>query len=330
MFQKWNLQLYGGAAQRFKTFMGKETIMLKHAKSWMRLTNDLVFFFVYASDTDQSRQALMAMLNLVLDRQEDPITRVTVVNGIHKGFKPSDKGTIMDIRAKTRSGEQFDIEMQNKVEENFANRTLMYGCRMVNSSLSAGDDYDKMKKSIVISFVNGVQFEDIPKLHTRFIMAEEIHGRPLTDRLEIHFLELGKLEEKEPALMTPLERFCAYLKYTGDEEKEDYVSKILEGGEEAITMSEQVYEGFTDDEVQEILRWHEQMAQWDRNTALHRAEQRGLRQGLEQGLERGIAALVETCEELGMTGEETAAKLQQKFDLDGEKALEYYQKYCGK
>lgn len=36
-------------------------------------------------------------------------------------------------------------------------------------------------------------------------MAEEKHGYPLTDRLEIHFLELGKLAAEDPTLMTPLE-----------------------------------------------------------------------------------------------------------------------------
>ena len=297
--------------------------MSKNTKLPLRLTNDLVFFFVYASDTDQSRQALTAMLNLVLDRKEDPITEVTVVNDIHKGFKPSDKGTIMDIRAKTRSGEQFDVEMQNKIEEDFANRTLLYGCRMVNSSLSAGEDYATMKKNVVISFVNGVQFTDIPELHTRFIMAEEKHGYPLTDRLEIHFLELGKLTAEDPTLMTPLERFCAYLKYAGDEEKEDYVSKLLEKGEEAITMSEQVYRDVTDDEVLEVLLWHEQMAEYDKRYALNAAK----REGLVQGMEQGIAALILDNLEEGKTEEQILAKLKKRFDLDEEKALEYYQKY---
>lgn len=180
-----------------------------------------------------------------------------------------------------------------------------------------------MKKNVVISFVNGVQFSDIPELHTRFIMAEEKHGYPLTDRLEIHFLELGKLAAEDPTLMTPLERFCAYLKYAGDEEKEDYVSKLLEKGEEAITMSEQVYRDVTDDEVLEVLLWHEQMAEYDKRYALNAAK----REGLAQGMEQGIAALILDNLEEGKTEEQILAKLKKRFDLNEEKALEYYQKY---
>ena len=286
----------------------------------LRLTNDLVFFFVYASDTEDSRKALIAMLNLVLDRKDDPITQVTVVNGVHKGFKLSDKGTIMDIRAVTISGEQFDIEMQNKVEADFVNRTLLYGCRMVNSSLYSGEYYDKMEKSIVISFINGIQFTDIPQLHTRFLMTESSCGRCLTDRLEIHFFELGKVPNLEPCQMTPLEQFCAYLKYAGDETMEDYVSKLLKTGEEAIDMSAHVYYDVTSDEELEILLWHQQMYEWDRITELHRAEQKGL--------ERGIAALIRALCGIGMSEAQILEKLRQSFDITEKQAKKYYQDYA--
>ena len=186
----------------------------------------------------------MAMLNLVLDRKDDPITEVTVLNSVHKGFKPSDKGTIMDIRAKTHDGEQFNVEMQNKVQDGFENRILLYGCRMTNSSLDSGE--------------NGIQFSHIPDFHTRFIMAEDTYGYPLTDKLEIHFLELGKLQAQDPSLMSPLEQFCSYIKYVGDDQKEDYVAKLLETDEEAIHMSDRVYKNVTDDEVLEVLLWHEE------------------------------------------------------------------------
>lgn len=297
----------------------------------LRLTSDLVFYLVYASDTDASRQALISMLNLVLDRKEDPITEVTVINSVHKGFKPSDKSTIMDIRAKTLHHEQFNIEMQNKAEDSFTDRTLMYGCRMVNSSLASGENYDKMKKSIVISFINGTQFHDIPNFHTKFTMAEETCGHILTDKLEIHFLELGKLQEKDPSLMTPLEQFCAYLKFVGDREREDYVAKLLETGEEAIHMSNQVYKNVTDDEVLEVLLWHERIAEHDRVTELEKREAVGIRKGIEQGMERGIekgiAALIQDNLEDGKSKNQILARLQKRFDLTETDAYAYYLKY---
>lgn len=300
-------------------------------KSQLRLTDDLVFYFVYASDTDASRHALMAMLNLVLDRKDDPITEVTVLNSVHKGFKPSDKGTIMDIRAKTHDGEQFNVEMQNKVQDGFENRILLYGCRMTNSSLDSGENYDKMKKNVVISFVNGIQFSHIPDFHTRFIMAEDTYGYPLTDKLEIHFLELGKLQAQDPSLMSPLEQFCSYIKYVGDDQKEDYVAKLLETDEEAIHMSDRVYKNVTDDEVLEVLLWHEEMAKHDRTTERDAARREGLAEGkaegIAEGIEQGIAALILDNLEEGKTQVQILSKLQKHFSLTEDKAQEYYLKY---
>ena len=181
-----------------------------------------------------------------------------------------------------------------------------------------------MKKSIVISFNTGIQFADIPQLHTRFLMAESSCGKCLTDRLEIHFFELGKVPNLEPCQMTPLEQFCAYLKYVGDETMEDYVSKLLKTGEEAIDMSAHVYYDVTSDEELEILLWHQQMYEWDRITELHRAERRGL----EQGIEQGIAALIQDNLEEGKSKSSILNKLQTLFGLDEKQAKQYYQDYA--
>lgn len=88
-------------------------------------------------------------------------------------------------------------------------------------------------------------------------------------------------------------------------------------------MSEQVYRDVTDDEVLEVLLWHEQMAEYDKRYALNAAK----REGLAQGMEQGITALILDNLEEGKTKEQILAKLKKRFDLNEEKALEYYQKY---
>lgn len=123
--------------------------------------------------------------------------------------------------------------------------------------------------------------------------------------------------------MTPLEQFCTYLKYVGDDQKEDYVAKLLETDEEAIHMSDQVYRNVTDDEVLEVLLWHEEMAKHDRATERSIA----VKEGRKQGLEQGILALISDNLEEGKTQAQILAKLQKHFSLSKEKAQEYYLKY---
>lgn len=60
--------------------------------------------------------------------------------------------------AETSHGELIDIEMQVGELDVYINRTMYYGCRQLSESLAEGDDYGKIKKSIVISFVKGKLF----------------------------------------------------------------------------------------------------------------------------------------------------------------------------
>ena len=97
--------------------MGK--IIQFNKKSQMRdhpsMTNDIIFFLVYGAGTKESNKALLSLLNVVLERK-DPITEVKIVNTVHKGFHPGDKETVMDVKARSEKGEQFNIEMQASVQ----------------------------------------------------------------------------------------------------------------------------------------------------------------------------------------------------------------------
>lgn len=49
--------------------------------------------------------------------------------------------------------------------------------------------------------------------------------------------------------------------------------------------------------------------------------------GRQEGIKEGIKALVETCEEIGISQEETLQKIQQKFSLSQDAAQEYIKEY---
>ena len=177
------------------------------------LTVSYVFHAVFGRDTDESRAALM------------------------------------DIRAKTNSGEELDIEMQSGNLRVYPDRILFYGGRLVNSSLQQGLKYDKMKKSIVVSIINGILFSEIDCCHSIFDVRERETGLLLSDRLEFHFLELGKVDGDKPVeKLTEIERLAAYLKYANDEDRQDYVQEIISS--EGLTMTENAYRKVTQDEIE--------------------------------------------------------------------------------
>lgn len=108
----------------------------------MPLYNDYVFHRIYGSDSDESRAALIGLLNIILDRGNDPIKQVVLKNPIGIGAFMKSKDTVMDIKAETELEEILDIEMQVDNLEYYRNRALFYGGRLVNSSLNSGEDYD--------------------------------------------------------------------------------------------------------------------------------------------------------------------------------------------
>ena len=49
---------------------------------------------------------------------------------------------------------------------------------------------------------------------------------------------------------------------------------------------------------------------------LQRGLQKGLQEGMKNGIRQGMKALISTCRELGVSFEETAAKLKEKYGLE--------------
>ena len=153
---------------------------------------DFVFKLIFGDE--KNKDVLVAFLSAVLKLSRDHFKEIELVNTeLLTEFKEDKKG-ILDIRVKTKNNEHIDIEIQILPTKFMAERTLFYWSKMYNSQINPGDTYDKLKKCITINIVD---FERIPidKIHTRFHILEDDTGYKLTDVLEVHFLELPKLEK---------------------------------------------------------------------------------------------------------------------------------------
>ena len=251
-------------------------------RSSMALTIDYVFHAVFGRDTDESRAALMEILNIILERKDDPIKSIVLKNPIDTAEREDEKETIMDIRAETSSGEELDIEMQSGNLRVYPDRVLFYGGRLVNSSLNQGFKYDKMKKNIVVSIINGILFAELDSCHSIFDVRERQTGFLLSDRLEFHFLELGKVDGDRPVEeLTEIERLAAYLKYANDEDRQDYVQEIISS--EGLTMIENAYRKVTQDEIEYERMESRLKYQLQYNTDMSMAKQEGIEQGRAEG-----------------------------------------------
>ena len=73
-----------------------------------------------------------------------------------------------------------------------------------------------------------------------------------------------------------------YLKFAGDEKKEDYIQNLIQSGGDAIKMTEQLFRALTEDEIAYERNERKLKFELDRNTELSLAKKRGLNRGLSK------------------------------------------------
>ena len=254
-------------------------------------TDDYVFKAVFGQDNDRSKKALILLLNTILDRKDDPITRVRILNPIIIGQSDVSKEGIMDIMAETQNGLILDIEAQSGHFKEYSNRALRYANALLEKALKRGDPYDTMEKSIVVTIADGKPYKAAGKLHCVFDIREREAGVPMTDRLEFHCIQLGFVDETKPVSeLSPLELVAAYLKYAGNEDKAGYTSELLEYGEGVIDMAENIFRDVTLDERAWVEKRSRELAEHTRASEIYQAREEGIEQGRTEGIAEGEAS----------------------------------------
>ena len=254
-------------------------------------TDDYVFKAVFGQYNDRSKKALILLLNTILDRKDDPITRVRILNPIIIGQSDVSKEGIMDIMAETQNGLILDIEAQSGHFKEYSNRALRYANALLEKSLKRGEDYGKMEKSIVVTIADGKPYKAAGRLHCIFDIREREAGVPMTDRLEFHCIQLGFVDETKPVSeLSPLELVAAYLKYAADEDKAGYTSELLEYGEGLIDMAENIFRDVTLDERAWVEKRSRELAEHTRASEIYQAREEGIEQGRTEGIAEGEAS----------------------------------------
>lgn len=185
----------------------------------------------------------------------------------------------------------------------YVKRSIYYGCKQLTKGLERGQNYDKMKKSIVISFVKTKLFPPEVPMHSMFSLRESVAGCQLSDFLELHYLELDKLDFKSKELddLNPLEQLGLYIRCSGDDRESEFVEILVQKGEKVISMTDTVLRKISEEERLQALRESRETAQlfnrmekaYAREKGLREGREEGFRQGREQGLEQGIAQGIE-------------------------------------
>ena len=178
------------------------------------LTDDYIFKRVFAYKGNESvlKDFLEALLKI-------EIKGIKITNPEIIPYEKGEKRGLLDIKAEINDGTMLDVEMQMKNERNTDERATEYMGKMISEQLQVGEDYQNLKKSIVI-FITNYNFLKRNSYHSvgrmkfdktiedEYVnMGYEIEDEVASKYIEVHYIELPKFKKKELSKFTKLDQW---------------------------------------------------------------------------------------------------------------------------
>ena len=243
----------------------------------IRLTNNYAFQKIFKNE-EIVKGFLMALLHL----KETDIETLEVADPFVEGEVKEEKEGILDVKMVLNGGKKINIEMQNTYQEDWAERSLFYNCRMFTEGLKKGEPYYELPPCIHVGILDFNYLKSLGFYH-RILLQDDKTGELYSSKFQFHVIELSKIKStKGKARKQELYRWAKLISAsTWEEVREEsegnhYMEKVRD---EMIKMSR--------DESERYLYLREQMAIRDKESQLRSAENRGRREGREEGRKEG-------------------------------------------
>ena len=258
---------------------------MENKKELLKVTNDYVFkrIFGQKGNEDITRGFLKAVTKVEYnntDLEDTPILE----NGLIEN-----KMGILDV--KVVASKENNIEMQVTKSEYIAERILWYWSKLYAGSIEKGEGYNSTKKAICILIADFKleKLEEIEKYHTKWnIREEEYKNIILTDRLELHIIELEKLERRNNKSKEEEEllNWCKFIKFP-----EKVEESIIMKNEEIKKAKEQLDKISQDENERRLAELREKAVRDEmaiRDSGIKEGYKKGLEDGEKKGEEKGF------------------------------------------
>ena len=158
------------------------------------LRNDYAFKRVFG--VEENKDVLQDLLECILDIPPEDIAGLELLDKEFHKDSINDKTGVLDVKLRLKNNTIIDIEIQNRWNSEFVQRTIFYWAKMYTENLKTSEVYTKLPKCITINIV-GEGFDLNNLLHSEYNVVEKHLNDKLSDELEIHFLNLTKVKEQQ-------------------------------------------------------------------------------------------------------------------------------------
>ena len=253
--------------------------MKKNKNNDYKPTNDYMFSRVFG-DND-SREILKSFLQSILTDIE--IIKIESVKQAHLDASSINKKfSRMDILATINNNLKVNIEMQMADLHNTIDRSLYYVERLATKDLEKNQRYTNLPKTICIWILNYDIFEPDAPFHDISRLRRDYNFKILTDKLEMHYIQLPKFKKGCKHISTALEQWLTFIINDDLEEVKNMDNKLIHDAQSKLDLLND------SEEAREIA---ERIADAERNErdALDYERKAGIAEGRAEGHAEGLA-----------------------------------------
>lgn len=285
----------------------------------LKVTNDYIFKKIFAKKGNES--ILKDLLNSILQIKIKSIEVISDAN-LERQLE-SNKLGILDLKAKLDEETIVNIEIQIINRYNMIERTLFYWSGIYYNVLQKGADYKEIKKVIAINILDYNEFEEGP-YHEIARLRREYLYKILTDKIEIHFIQIPKFKKQRKDMKTKLDMWMDFISQIDEKEVKNAMSKNKE-----IKKAQEEYEYLTGDEEERRIAFLREKAIRDENSIFDAGKDIGFKSGEEHGIKKGKKEGIEIGREQGIEiGKEQGIEIgkEQGIEIGKEQGIEQNKK----
>ena len=221
------------------------------------ITDDVMFCTVL-SNSEDCREFLQRILGIEIEEIVIVGTQVSMKSNFHA------KGVRLDVYAKDKKGNAYDIEMQTTKMRELPLRSRYYHSEMDSYQIAAGEKYGNLKHSIVIFVCNFDLFAKNRSVYTFESICREDTEIHLQDKRKTIFININGSREDVP------EELAHLLDYLKTKTPTDGFTERLE---------QRVLE------IRRDTEWRDDYMTLEMK--MDEKYEQGLKEGLTKGLEQG-------------------------------------------
>jgi len=186
------------------------------SKIVLPVKRDIIFKIFFADE--RNIEFLTDFLKSALPIPAEEYDEVVIVDPHLIREHPTDKLGIIDVKLKTVSGRTIHIEIQVAPLPHMAQRIAFYDAKMITEQIGKSEKYKDIRQVISIIITEEEFIPDSQNYHHRFTMYDSINRVELTDIVEVHTLELCKIQAQKDE--SRLRYWMEFIKAEGEIELE--------------------------------------------------------------------------------------------------------------